>query len=165
MQTPQKRNTWLADQPLQRKIVLAIGALLFLFVATNLGNLISIGREQDSRDWASHTYDVLLTLADVSDAAHVRQAAARGYIVARKDDEYADFETADGDLSAHLANLRGLMTDNPLQESRLDRLQALLERWKTEAETMGLAPMPHRRCWQRCSLSSIQLVGARVCDS
>jgi CheY-like chemotaxis protein len=141
MPSTDKRQTWLADQPLQRKIVLAIGALLVLFVATNLGNLTSIGREQESRDWASHTYEVLLILADAGNAAQARQAAVRGYLLTRSNDENADFDAADSDLSRHLSNLRGLMADNPLQESRLDRLEEMLRRWKTEAVTMGLGPM------------------------
>ncbi|MGE7138076.1 response regulator [Luteibacter sp. NPDC031894] len=136
-----KRNTWLADQPLQRKIVLAIGALLALFVATNLGNLLSIGREEDSRAWASHTYQVLLTLADVREAAQSRQAAVRGYLLSRAQDEQAAFRAADTELSRTLADLRGLVGDNPLQESRLDRLQDLLDRWKAEAMTMGMEPI------------------------
>ncbi|NID16978.1 response regulator [Luteibacter yeojuensis] len=141
MQTPPKRNTWLADQPLQRKMLLAIGALLLMFVVTNLGNLVSIGREKDSRAWASHTYKVLLTLAELGDAAQARQAAARGYLLGRSDSERADFDTADGELSRHVAHLRELVADNPLQESRVDRLHDMLARWKSEVATQGLEPM------------------------
>ncbi|MGN6092225.1 MAG: CHASE3 domain-containing protein, partial [Luteibacter jiangsuensis] len=141
MPTSPTRNTWLADQPLQRKILLAIGALLALFVATNLTNLASISGNDESRSWSSHTYVVLLTLADVSDAARARQAAVRGYLLSRDEGEYADFEAADAALSSHLATLRQLTADNPLQQSRLDRLQDLLGRWRADALAHALRPM------------------------
>src|ERR1041384_282048 len=92
MAPTKKRITWLADQPVQRKIVLAIGALLAVFVAINLANLASLGREKENRDWSSHTYVVLLTLSDLSNAAQGRQAALRGYLLSRSDAEYADFQ-------------------------------------------------------------------------
>lgn len=141
MPTSTTRNTWLADQPLQRKIVLAIGALLALFVATSLVNLGSIGSNDESRSLSSHTYVVLLTLADVSDAARARQAAVRGYLLSRDEGEYADFEAADAALSSHLATLRQLTSDNPLQQSRLDRLEDLFGRWRGDAVAHALRPM------------------------
>jgi CheY-like chemotaxis protein/CHASE3 domain sensor protein len=141
MPTPTKRNTWLADQPLQSKILLAIGALLALFVATNLANLASIGGEDKSRDWSSHTYVVLVTLLEVSDTARARQAAVRGYLLSRNEGEYSNFEAADAALSSNLTTLRRLTADNPLQQSRLDRLQEALDQWREEALTLALRPM------------------------
>ncbi|SEV82870.1 response regulator [Luteibacter sp. 329MFSha] len=141
MSSNEKTRSWLADQPLQRKIVIAIASLLVLFVAASLGNLTSLTREKDARAWSSHTYVVLLTLADVSNAAQARQAGARGYLLNQSSDEYADFETADRELARAMASLRQLTVDNPLQQSRLDRLQEMLDRWKVEVLKSGLEPM------------------------
>jgi CheY-like chemotaxis protein/CHASE3 domain sensor protein/putative methionine-R-sulfoxide reductase with GAF domain len=141
MSSPDKQRTWLADQPLQRKIIFAIGALLALFVAACIANLVSLGRENDTRAWSSHTYVVLLTLAEVSGDAQGRQVAARGYLLNQSDSEWADFEQADRDLARDLADVRRLTVDNPLQQSRLDRVQEMLDRWKTEITKTGLEPM------------------------
>src|SRR6187402_3619684 len=122
MSSNEKQRNWLADQPLQRKIVIAIGALLALFVAACIANLGSLWRENDTRDWSKHTYVVLLTLADVNNDAQMRQVASRGFLLTQSDAEYADFETADRDLVRSLASLRQLTADNPLQQSRIDRL-------------------------------------------
>jgi len=134
-------RSWLADQPLQRKIIIAIGALLVLFVAANLGNLGSLSREKDARIWSSHTYVVLITLANVDNAAQTRQTAARGYMLNQSDTEYANFEAADRELARALESLRQLTIDNPLQQSRIDRLQEMLDRWKAEVVKTGLEPM------------------------
>jgi CheY-like chemotaxis protein len=136
-----KKRSWLADQPLQRKIILAIGALLALFIAACIASLVSLERENQTRDWSSHTYVVLLTLADVSNDAQTRQVAARGYLLNQSADEYADFETADRDLARSVARLREETLDNPLQQGRIDRLQDMLDTWKVEALKNGLEPM------------------------
>jgi len=141
MNSSDNRHTWLADQPLQRKIVLVIGALLALFVATNLGNLLSLSRDQEVRGWTAHTHDVLLSLETLDSAALTRQVAVRGYLLSQAESEYADFETSDRAVTRELANLRALTSDNPLQQARIDRLQDMLERWKTEAVQIGLEPI------------------------
>ncbi|GAA0914243.1 hypothetical protein GCM10009552_31260 [Rothia nasimurium] len=141
MSTEEKQRHWLADQPLQRKIVIAIGALLVLFVAACIANLISMERESDTRSWSRHTYVVLLTLADVSADAQSRQVAARGYLLNQSDSETADFESADRDLVNSVGKLRQLTIDNPLQQARIDRLQDMLDRWKTEVKTIALDPI------------------------
>ena len=141
MSSNEKQRNWLADQPLQRKIVIAIGALLTLFVAACIANLGSLWRENDTRDWSKHTYVVLLTLADVNNDAQMRQVASRGFLLTQSDAEYADFETADRDLVRSLASLRQLTADNPLQQSRIDRLQDMLDRWKAEVTKYALEPM------------------------
>src|ERR1700754_1685345 len=140
MSPNEKRRSWLADQPLQRKIVIAIGALLALFVAASIVSLASLRREDDTRAWSSHTYVVLLTLADVDNDAQARQVAARGFLLNQSDAEYADFETADRDLVKSMASLRRLTADNPLQQSRIDRLQDMLDRWKAEVVKYALEP-------------------------
>ncbi|MET4677338.1 MULTISPECIES: response regulator [unclassified Luteibacter] len=141
MSSHEKRRTWLADQPLQRKIVFAIGALLALFVAASIANLVSLHRENDTRAWSTHTYVVLLTLAEVDDDAQARQVASRGFMLNQGDSEWADFEQADRELGADLEKVRQLTADNPLQQSRLDRVQEMLDRWKTEIIRTGLEPM------------------------
>jgi CheY-like chemotaxis protein len=140
MSPNEKKRSWLADQPLQRKIVIAIGALLALFVVASIANLGSLWRENDTRAWSSHTYVVLLTLAEVNDDAQERQVATRGYLLNQSDAEYDDFQNADRGLVKGMATLRQLTIDNPLQQSRIDRLQDMLDRWKAEVTKYALEP-------------------------
>jgi len=141
MSSNEKQRKWLADQPLQRKILFAIGALLALFVAAGIANLASLARENETRDWSSHTYVVLLTLADLNNDAQSRQVAARGYLLTRSDTEFADFGASDRNLARNVARVRELTADNPLQQSRVDRLQDMLDRWNVEITKNGLEPM------------------------
>jgi CheY-like chemotaxis protein len=141
MSLNEKQRTWLADQPLQRKIVFAIGALLAMFVISGIANLVSLARENDTRAWSSHTYVVLLTLAELNNDAQSRQVGARGFLLNQSDTEYADFESSDRALARSVAAVRQLTVDNPLQQGRIDELEKMLERWKTEVTKGGLEPI------------------------
>ncbi len=44
-----KKNSWLADQPIQRKMMLAIGLLLGLFLLTSLITLHSLREQENNR--------------------------------------------------------------------------------------------------------------------
>ena len=50
-----RQYSWLAHQPIQRKILLAIGCLTFLFVLCGSVTLISLARQDASWQWSRHT--------------------------------------------------------------------------------------------------------------
>lgn len=129
MSPSRSNNTWLADQPLQRKIVLAIGLLLGLFLVTSAITLHSLRQQQSDRYWSMHTYQVLLQLDQVQRAAQTSQLAARDYLRTRRRDAV---ENAVDDLRTHLATLRQLTSDNPLQRSRIDKLETMATQWHDE---------------------------------
>src|SRR5690606_17877700 len=77
---PPKENSWLADQSMQRKMMLAIGLLLGLFLSANVITLDSLQKQENARHWAGHTYQVLLQIDMVGRAAQSRQVGARGFM-------------------------------------------------------------------------------------
>jgi CheY-like chemotaxis protein/signal transduction histidine kinase/CHASE3 domain sensor protein len=128
---PSKRS-WLADQPLQRKIMLAIGLLLALFLLTSAVTLHSLRRQESNRFWAMHTYQVLLELDHVQGALQTSQIGARGYMLTRRADQRAMYENGGNDLHEGILNLRKLTADNALQQSRIDNLETLAAQWQRE---------------------------------
>ncbi|TCV95707.1 multi-sensor hybrid histidine kinase [Luteibacter rhizovicinus] len=141
MSSSSKKQSWLANQPLQRKMLIAICALLVVLLAASAANLLSLAREKETRAWSMHTYEVLVALADVENDAQSRQVAARGYLLNLSTSEYADLEKADTELTASLAKLRELTADNPLQQGRIDRLVEMLDRWEKEVMKGAIDPM------------------------
>ncbi|HZX71272.1 MAG TPA: CHASE3 domain-containing protein [Rhodanobacter sp.] len=118
---PSKRS-WLADQPLQRKIMLAIGLLLGLFLLTSVVTLHSLRRQESNRFWTMHTYQVLLELDHVQRALQTSQIGARGYMLTQRADQRTVFESGGNDLHERILSLRKLTADNVLQQSRIDNL-------------------------------------------
>ncbi|MEY2160090.1 MULTISPECIES: response regulator [unclassified Rhodanobacter] len=134
-------NTWLADRPLQHKAVLAIGLLLGLFLLAGAITLHSLHQQEDDRRWSMHTYQVLLQLDHVLQTVQASQVGARGYLLTQDAAQRGAFENANRSLLAHLTRLRELMSDNPLQLSRIDRLEAMAMLWQSEFRSEVIDPL------------------------
>ena len=139
--TPSSKQSWLANQPLQRKIALGISLLLALFLLTSAVTMSSLREQQDDRQWTTHTYEVLLAIGDVRRAAQTAQIGARGYLLFQRPDQRAMFENGNKDLFAHLAQMRQLTSDNAIQQSRIGTIEAMATRWQQEFTANALNPM------------------------
>jgi len=141
MSTTRARNSWLADQPLQRKMMLAIGLLLGLFLLTSLATLYSLLQQNSNRLWAMHTYQVLLELDGVQRAALTGQAGARGYLLTQDVNQRRMFEDASLALHQRITRLRQLTLDDPLQQTRLDGIETITRRWQHEVADNAILPL------------------------
>jgi CheY-like chemotaxis protein/CHASE3 domain sensor protein len=143
--TRPKKNSWLADQPLQRKMMLAIGLLLGLFLVTNLVTLHSLHQQESHRHWTTHTYQVLLELDQVQHALQTSQLGARGYMLTQRADQRAMFDSGTSDLHERIAHLRQMTTDNPLQQVRIDSLEKTVAQWQREITVNAIDPIAQRK--------------------
>lgn len=122
------------EQPSQSGDVLGKRSIFWLVIG--LGMLLVIGgigeytlREVDESDyWVDHTREVISTnqrlLLDVRDA----ESAERGYIITADQDYLAPYNVATQDIPPTLAKLHDLLSDNPKQQERLSKLEALINR-------------------------------------
>ena len=78
--------------------------------------------------WVVHTYRALSAVDDVLGNADEIQSGARGYLLTGNKDYLQPYEA--GIISVHksLEALRGLTSDNPVQQHNLDRLQESINR-------------------------------------
>jgi CheY-like chemotaxis protein len=141
MRPTRSTNSWLADQPLQRKIVLAISLLLGLFLLTSVVTLNSLRQQEGNRHWATHTYKTLLALDQVQRAAQTSQVSARDYMLNQNATRRTSFKAATDDLHKRLVQLRQLMSDNALQLSRIDKLQLMVAQWQREFVQHAVTPI------------------------
>ncbi|MEO8999525.1 MAG: response regulator [Rhodanobacter sp.] len=140
-----KRNSWLADQPLQSKMMLAISLLLGLFLLTSLVTLHSLRQQESNRHWATHTYQVLLQLDQVQSALQTSQIGARGYLLTQRADQHAMFDSGTRDLHERIASLRQMTVDNPLQQLRSDSLEKMVAQWQREMMVNAIDPITQRK--------------------
>jgi CheY-like chemotaxis protein/CHASE3 domain sensor protein len=140
-QSRQTRQSWLADQPLQRKTMLAVGLLLGLFLTSSVLTLGSIRQQDSNRRWATHTYQVLLALNHVKQSAQAAQLNARGIMLIQQTDQRALFGQSLDELARDIDRLRQLTLDSALEQSRLDRVQTLAAQWQHEITTLAIEPV------------------------
>ncbi|MFI4959083.1 MAG: CHASE3 domain-containing protein, partial [Lysobacterales bacterium] len=151
--TRPKRNSWLADQPLQRKMMLAIGLLLGLFLLTSLVTLHSLRQQESNRHWATHTYQVLLELDHVQHALQASQIGARGYLLTQRADQRAMFDSGISDLHERITHLRQMTTDNQLQQLRIDSLEKMVAQWQREMMVNAIDPIAQQKVTDTAALA------------
>ncbi|WP_426688390.1 response regulator [Rhodanobacter ginsengiterrae] len=138
---PPRKNSWLANQPLQRKMMLAIGLLLSLFLLANLITLDSLQKQKTTHHWASHAYQVLLQIDTVQRAAQSSQTGARGFLLSATPSELELFNRSNEELDRRLVELRQLLVDDALQQTRLDTIQSMATRWRQEVLDRAIDPL------------------------
>ena len=143
--TPLSKQSWLVNQPLQRKITLGIGLLLGLFLLTCVVTMNSLREQHVYRQWTNHTYEVMLAIADVRRAVQTEQIGARGYLLSQRADQRADqraiFDGGNKDIYVDLARLRRLTADNAIQQSRVGAIETMATRWHQEFTLNVLGPL------------------------
>ena len=138
MATAPRRYSWLAHQPIQHKIQLAIGSLVLLFVICGVVTLTTLSRQEESTRWTRHTLAVLSSLDDVAQELLHGRASLRGYLLAPSPQELANFERANSALAKNIEILWKLTEDNPVQQTRLDRLRTMAIQWHKDVRHEGI---------------------------
>jgi CheY-like chemotaxis protein/CHASE3 domain sensor protein len=138
--THPKKYSWLAHLPIRYKIIIAIGLLLGLFLLNSLINVTSQARQTESRRWADHTYQVLLQIEELQRSALAAQVGLRGYLIGHKTTELDHINSSNQQFELQLAQVRRLTTDNPLQQLRIDHIQAMVTQWNSEMQKLLIVP-------------------------
>ncbi|WP_426270915.1 response regulator [Dyella kyungheensis] len=141
MPASKNRYSWLAHQPMQQKILVAIGTLVLLFVICSAVSLQSLSRQDLSARWSRHTYAVRARIDDVFEHLQASQLSLRGYLLNPAGQELAAHHQANAALANDLAALRDLTSDNPLQQTRVDRIESMASQWQKDAMQNGIEPM------------------------
>jgi len=141
MAAQKTRYSWLAHQPMQLKILIAIGTLVLLFVACSIVTLRSLSRQDVSTHWSQHTYEVRAKIDDVFEHLQSSQVAVRSYLLDPRDGELVNYQKANTDLANDIAELRSLTSDNPVQQIRIDRVASMINQWQQESVHYGIEPM------------------------
>ena len=124
---------------LERKVQIGFAVAVVIIVAVGAAALRSTAATVASARWVAHALEVRgdleATLADLIDA----ETGVRGYLITGDTTYLAPYDSAGARLEAHLAGLRALTADNPVQLERLDSLATLvavrLERFHWTIET------------------------------
>ncbi|MHB1271776.1 MAG: response regulator [Rhodanobacter sp.] len=139
--SPTRSNyTWLTHQPIQRKMLLAIGLLLGLYLTASVITLNSLQQQNHRHQHADQAHAALLQLGEIERATQIGQISARGYMLSLDAGALASLQASRQALLQHLSKLRKLLQDNPLQQSRLDRIQTLTAQWASEVDSLVIAP-------------------------
>ncbi|MFC4764089.1 response regulator [Dyella koreensis] len=123
---------------MQQKVLIAIIALVLLFVISGVVSLQALSRQDESWHWSRHTYEVQAKLDDIVEALQDSQVATRGYLLTQRPDDLNTFHQANQELGANVEQLRQMTGDNSLQQARIDRLVTMTAQWQKEVTQNGI---------------------------
>jgi diguanylate cyclase (GGDEF)-like protein/PAS domain S-box-containing protein len=111
--------------PLEKMIAAALAIGLGLALMLVVGGYFTLAHLRESNAWASHTQQVLLTIANIETDLVDAEAGQRGYLLTGKKSYLRPYETARQNVSNHLAAFLVLVADNPQQVESGLNLQKL----------------------------------------
>jgi CheY-like chemotaxis protein len=136
-----KQHSWAANLPGRYKILIVICPLLALVLLASLGTFSALRLQQQTSRWVQHTYQVLLTIDQARQAYQISVISVRGYVLSPGPAELTAFENGKQQFAQATDRLRTLTPDNPLQQVRIDRLQALVTQWENDVGASVIAPL------------------------
>ncbi|WP_160018537.1 response regulator [Pseudomonas sp. 8O] len=107
---------------------LGLGVVGALFFALLIGYLLNVIR------WVEHTDQVLNRASEVYKLTLDLETGMRGFLLSGEEDYLAPYEQARGKFRPQTEQLIEMVSDNPSQVQRLERLLAMQEQWDLYAQ-------------------------------
>jgi PAS domain S-box-containing protein len=123
-----------ANLPISRKLAAAFAAVVAVIFVSGAIIYGSLGVIEDATNWRVHTASVLDTLYTMTKAMVDQEAGVHGYLVTGDESVLKRYHTGGDAFTLALRKVKGLTSDNPAEEGRLDELNALAEAWRGIAE-------------------------------
>ena len=117
---------------LSRNVAMPLGmgvlsALVFVGIIAYLINVLS---------WVEHSEHVIGRANQVSRLAADMEASMRGFLLSGDEEFLAPYQLSKPKMDAELSSLGKLVTDNPAQMERLERVRTAEKEWQSFAEDM-----------------------------
>jgi len=115
-----------------------------VIIAVALGSSAWIFHQRDrlaeADRWTEHTYKVLDEINNAMESLFNQRSGLRGYILARAPSELELLRTSQRQFAEHMANLKRLTADNPVQQLKLTQIEATVDKWNNDfvKPTLGL---------------------------
>jgi signal transduction histidine kinase len=97
----------------------ALGAAVTILVGVFWLSFRNTERLIEDASWRQHTYQMIAEIHTLPVGLIDAQAGARGYLLTGDERSLAPYRSGRGEFALHLARLRALTADNPLQQRRL----------------------------------------------
>ena len=137
----QRAIGWLADLPIQRKLVLAFGLILATFALAVAAILASLASQADAQRWSQHTREVIQEITLATRAQHEADLALRGLNMNADHQAIAAYEAHQATFRRHLDQAVALTVDAPEQQALLQRAQAQMDEWTRKVAAALIAGM------------------------
>jgi PAS domain S-box-containing protein len=110
----------------ENKVLFGLAILLVALVGVGCFSYLTTNKLIASESWVSHTYEVIAALESGQAILTDAETAQRSYLLTGEKQFLRDSQDAQAKINGWLTNVRKLVSDNPQEEQRLDKLKPLI---------------------------------------
>ncbi|WP_019647001.1 methyl-accepting chemotaxis protein [Novispirillum itersonii] len=130
-----------ANLPIFRKLLLAFGIILSVVLTVSWINHSKVSFIETSNAATAHTHLVLDQSNRIAQAMVDQETGIRGFLLAENETFLAPYKSGKAAFAAALTETRRLTADNPRQQARLDKLEALAKTWESAVAAKAISLM------------------------
>ncbi len=112
----------------EHKIAAVFIAALLGIALVGLMTFHEARQHDDYNRWVVHTYDVIGKINEVAGSLEQIESGGRGYLLTGRKDYLAPYQTGIDTVFTELDELQRLTADNPIQQTRVERVRSLVNR-------------------------------------
>ena len=108
-----------------RRLAVAFVSVILIFIGVGGFSLYSSSQTEEAKRWNTHTYNVLNTANHMLTSMINMETGTRGFLIAGEDQFLEPWKAGNEAFASNWAEAKKLTSDNPAQQERLLRMQAL----------------------------------------
>ncbi|MGF1620312.1 MAG: methyl-accepting chemotaxis protein [Rhodomicrobiaceae bacterium] len=119
---------------LHQKLMLVFGVMLLVITLTLTKIYYNLNRVVQTTEWINHTLEVLDALNETESAMVNQETGFRGFLLSGDEKFLEPYRAGTANYRQSFEKVKGLTSDNPAQQVRLDELNQLATSWHEMAE-------------------------------
>src|SRR4029450_160618 len=128
-----------ANWPISRKLMAAFAAVVAVIAVSSAIVYSRLHVIEWAKGWHVHTTEVLETLQTAKEAMLDQETGMRGYFITGEERFLERYHKGSDSFTAAIRKARDLTSDNPAQQIRLDQLNELATKWRSEVAQRVIA--------------------------
>jgi len=159
-----------ANLPIPRKLMAAFAAVVVVIFASSAVVYDRLRVIEWAKDRRVHAADVLEALQTTLDAMLDQETGVRGYLITGDENFLEPYHRGGNAYTAAIQKVKGLSSDDPALQSRLDELNELATKWRSGFAERAIALMTKpdtredARAWEGSTVgkTAMDLIRAKV---
>lgn len=114
------------------KLLVGFGSVLGVFILVCMFTFYQFRNNAEAAKWTTHTYEVIDLTGKLLGSLLNIETGQRGFLLAGQDNFLAPLKQGESDFESALAQIKAKTSDNPKQQERLQSLEKIYTRWKSD---------------------------------
>ncbi|WP_332856399.1 methyl-accepting chemotaxis protein [Duganella sp. S19_KUP01_CR8] len=119
----------LKNLSIKKKLTFGFGAVIAIILALLTMSYKNFSQLSAASGWDRHTLEVLLEANRIETGLLQIQTSTRGFMLTGEESTTKTIPVEEESVRHHLAAIKTLTSDNPVQQERLERLGPMMESW------------------------------------